>query len=69
MKIALKLGNTTESSNNNMTYTSMPRPGIYNVMIRASAFERDGLLVSLLYPYLLGRYPSTQITVAISTTG
>jgi virginiamycin B lyase len=50
MKIALKLGNTTESSNNNMAYTSMPRPGIYNVMIRASAFERDGLLVSLLYP-------------------
>jgi len=48
MKITLRVGNTTESSNN-MAYTSIPRPGLYNAMMRASAFERDGLLVSLLY--------------------
>ena len=47
--VTLKLGNNTEGSNNNII-SSIPRPGQYSTMVRASAFEKDKLLVSLLYP-------------------
>lgn len=47
-QITLKIGNISES--NNILGSSIPRSGLYNAMIKASAFERDGLLVSLLYP-------------------
>ena len=47
--ITLKLENKTEG-NNNILNSNIPNPGQYSTMIRASAFENDKLLVSLLYP-------------------
>ena len=48
--VTLKLWNNTEGNNNNNIINSIPRPGQYSTMVRASAFEKDKLLVSLLYP-------------------
>jgi virginiamycin B lyase len=48
--VTLQLGNTTEGNSNNDIISNIPRPGQYTSMVRASIFEKDRLLVSLLYP-------------------